>query len=615
MVSIFSSVGSPAGFALLVLSPSFWPSLLAVVSGLLLLSGLDDFIPVLICLRQWLKDKKLSLPAQNETHPDPPRTAERRIAIFVPCWKESGVIAKMVRHNLATLQYSAFDIFLGVYPNDEATVEVATALSETFPNVHVAICAHPGPTSKADCLNAIYRRMCSLEEEGDKSFDTVVLHDAEDVIHPQSLSVINSKRNSYAMVQVPVLPIPTPFREFTHAIYCDEFSEFQTIDMCARQFCGSFVPSNGVGTGFAREILEQLATERDGCIFDPESLTEDYEIGVYAHHAGYAQCFGPLTRTTKDFIATREYFPMRIQSAIRQRTRWVTGIALQCWEHVGWRGSAWTRYWFWRDRKGLLANPLSLLTNVLFVAGAMDWFQSIADHRPWAFAISNPHVVLLCLSTTILQCFRLTLRMACVARLFGIPFAAGVPLRSFHANFINCCATFRAIWRYVHARLHNRGHVWLKTEHAYPSGHSLQLHRRELTEVLVRSGFLSAEDLAAVLRDKPPEISLAEFLLANHILSEPDLCRAVSMQSGLPSTRIDVRRVKSRVVRCLPSHLEKRFGIVPFKIHAGRLHIAGQQAPQPDIWDELKNFTQLPVEFQLVTKANYEQLRQLLLSN
>lgn len=612
MFPFSSNVELPGAIALLVLSQSLWPSLLALVSGLLLLSGIDDFVPVLICLRQWLRDKYLPLVKQDDLHPVPTRAAERRIAIFVPCWKESGVIANMVRHNLATLQYSAFDIFLGAYPNDEATVEVVTGLSETFANVHAAICPHPGPTSKADCLNSIYRGMCFLEQQEDKYFDTVVLHDSEDVIHPQSLNVIDKKRELYAMVQVPVLPIATSFREMTHAIYCDEFSEFQTIDMCARQFCGSFVPSNGVGTGFAREILEQLATERGGVIFDPKSLTEDYEIGVYAHHAGFKQCFGPLTRTAKDFIATREYFPMSIRSAIRQLTRWVTGIALQCWEHVGWRGSVWTRYWFWRDRKGLIANPLSLLTNVLFLAGAIDWFQSIADHRPWAFAISNPHVILLCWSTTIFQCFRLSLRMACVARLFGIRFAAGVPLRSFHANFINCCATFRAVWRYTHARLNNRGHVWLKTEHAYPTGHSLQLHRRELAEVLLGSGFLSEEDLAAVLHDKPAETQLAEFLLTSRMLSEADLCRAVSLQSGVPSARVDIGRVKRRVVRCLPLHFEKRYGIVPFKIQAGRLHVAGQQVPPQNAWNELKHFTQLPVEFQLVTRGNYEQLRQLL---
>src|SRR4051794_18427598 len=67
----------------------------------------------------------------------------------------------------------------------------------------------------------------------------------------------------------------------------------KTVDMRARGYSNSFIPSNGVGTGFAREILEQLAQERSQ-IFDPASLTEDYEIGVYIHQAGYRQIFIPL---------------------------------------------------------------------------------------------------------------------------------------------------------------------------------------------------------------------------------------------------------------------------------------------------------------------------------
>ena len=63
-----------------------------------------------------------------------------------------------------------------------------------------------------------------------------------------------------------MLPLPTPFFELTHGVYCDEFAEFQNIDMHARQFSGSFVPSNGVGTGFAREILTGWSESAAKCL-------------------------------------------------------------------------------------------------------------------------------------------------------------------------------------------------------------------------------------------------------------------------------------------------------------------------------------------------------------
>jgi bacteriophage N4 adsorption protein B len=292
--------------------PSVWPSILALLAVLLLLSGIDDLVPLIICLVHRFVNRPAAVdPSLGEF-----LRQERRIAIFVPCWKESGVIGNMIRHNLAAICYSNFDFFIGVYPNDEPTLATASHLADSYRNVHVAACPHPGPTSKADCLNWIYQRMLLYEEEHGISFDTVVLHDAEDLIHPEALGLINRARATYAMVQVPVLPLTTPVQEFTHGIYCDEFAEYQTIDMPARQLSHSFIPSNGVGTGFARGILDELARERGNRVFDPASLTEDYEIGVHVHECGYEQLFAPLRHDDRGWVATREYFPRRVRSAI-----------------------------------------------------------------------------------------------------------------------------------------------------------------------------------------------------------------------------------------------------------------------------------------------------------
>ncbi|HEY6987666.1 MAG TPA: glycosyl transferase family protein [Bryobacteraceae bacterium] len=581
-----------------------WPWLLGTLAVTLLISGIDDFIPVLICLVHRLRHRKAG---EREAG----TAAGRRIAIFVPCWKESEVIGNMVRHNLAAIRYRNFDFFLGVYPNDEATLAATTQLAEVFHNVHVAECANPGPTSKADCLNWVYRRMLRFEEDHGAYFDTIVLHDAEDMIHPEALALIDRERATYAMVQVPVLPLATKPQEVTHGVYCDEFAEFQTIDMHARQFSGSFVPSNGVGTGFAREILDRLATER-GDVFDAESLTEDYEIGVYIHAAGYRQLFAPLQRKEGEFIATREYFPRTARSAIRQRTRWITGIALQCWERRGWRGNWRTRYWFWRDRKGLIANPISLLTNVLFLAGITSWCVAAAQHQPWPLAVQDPALVMLCWLTLMLQCLRTGLRMVCVARIFGMTFALAVPLRAFHGNLINCSATLRALWRYAYNRWHGKTHAWLKTDHAYPAHDALAHHRGELTDVLVSCGFVSQQKLSLALAGLPSGENLAEYLRASGVVSDDDVCKALSLHTGIPSLKVDAHKVKALVARSLPAHLEKRHGILPVRVHCGKLLVAGRNVPSADALEELQSFTSLPIEFQLVTQRNYEELQKLL---
>jgi adsorption protein B len=594
-------------FFLVFVFSSLWPWALGVLAAGLLLSGIDDFIPLLICVAHYIFNAKTRRSASIGELVQ----AQRRMAIFVPCWKESDVIGNMVRHNLAAIRYKNFDFFLGVYPNDEPTVAAATRLAEVFPNVHVALCRYPGPTSKADCLNWAYDRMQQFERESGAYFDTVVLHDAEDMIHPEALALIDRERARYAMVQVPVLPLPTGLREVTHGVYCDEFAEFQTIDMHARQYSGSFVPSNGVGTGFAREILDRLAQEREQ-VFDAESLTEDYEIGVYIHASGYRQFFAPLKRIKGDFIATREYFPRTGRSAIRQRTRWITGIALQCWERRGWRGDWRTRYWFWRDRKGILANPLSLLTNFLFLAGLTNWSFCALAGRPWDFAVHNPRIIALCWLTLSLQCLRLTLRMFCVGRIFGPVFALAVPLRAFHGNLINCCATLRALWRYLHARRGGNKLVWLKTEHAYPTRDSLAQQRGEFSEVLVGCGCISKEKLEQVMAEMPAGTDLYEHLLVRKLVSDDDLCRAISLHAGVPASPVDAQKVKQRVARCLPANVERRFGLVPVDMQAGRLVVAGRRVPALGVLEELKDFTSLPVDFHLVTRRNYEELRELL---
>ncbi len=549
--------------------------------------------------------------------PDKPPTAlvesateRRRIAIFVPCWRESAVIGNMVRHNLAAIQYANYDFFLGVYPNDQETVLVAQGLAAVFPNVHVAITCDAGPTSKADCLNCIFKRMTEFEKDEGAAFDTVVLHDAEDIIHPDALSLIDRERYSYDMVQVPVLPIATPLTEITHGVYCDEFSEFQTIDMPARQYSRSFVPSNGVGTGFAREILDGLAEER-GEVFDAASLTEDYEIGVHIHAAGYRQTFAKLTAAYQTLVATREYFPRTVRTAIRQRTRWVTGIALQCWERRGWQGSWRTKYWFWRDRKGLWASPLSLLTNLLFLAGLLDWAASAIQNRPWMFALNNPALFVLAALTTGLQCFRIALRMLCVMRIFGISFAMGVPLRSFAGNLINCVASIRAIFRYIEARRQGRKHAWLKTEHAYPTSAALVQQRGELSEVLIKGRLLTETTLSEVKALMTPGQDLGEFLLLKGLVSEEALCRCQSLHSGVMSGRVEMEAVRPSVVRSLPKHLTRRFGVLPVAVHRGRLLVAAATVPPADAFEEMKNFTGLAIDFQLVTRSNFDELRKL----
>ena len=225
---------------------------------------------------------------------------------------------QMLERTVSTLHYAAYDIFVGVYPNDELTVRAVTEVARQHPRVQVAMLPHPGPTSKGDCLNCVYRRMQEHEERTGEKYEIIVTHDAEDVVHPESLRLISWFAADYAMVQIPVLALPTPGHELTHGLYCDEFAEYQLKDIPVRQALDGFLPSNGVGCGFERKALERLAESREGRIFDPASLTEDYENGLQLHAMGYRQIFVPVRFEGGAPMATREYFPRRRRAAARQ---------------------------------------------------------------------------------------------------------------------------------------------------------------------------------------------------------------------------------------------------------------------------------------------------------
>jgi bacteriophage N4 adsorption protein B len=532
--------------------------LLIPLAALMLVSGLDDFVLVLAMAWQWIGRRRFPPgPSEAELRLVP----EQRIAVFVPLWREDRVIRRMLEHNLAAIRYRQYDFFVGAYPNDEPTLDAVRDAERRYPNVHLAVCPHDGPTSKADCLNWIYQRMLLFEDHRGLHFDIIVTHDAEDLVHPDSLRWINFHSRSCDMVQVPVLPLATPLRSLTHGVYCDEFAEYQTKDVPLRTVLGGFLPSNGVGTGYTRCAIEKLAETSSNRVFEPDCLTEDYENGLRLHRLGFRQMFVPLRFTREQPMATREYFPQSFRQAVRQRTRWVIGIALQSWERHGWRGGPAVAYWFWRDRKSLLGHPVSIAGNAVFLCGLTSWLWSRMTGLTWELghAIDQPLFTRLLVATTSLQTLHMLIRAACSGRIYGWRFALGVPIRAVWANWINSVATTLAVYRYARARLEHRPLVWLKTEHMYPSREALRQHR-------------------------PPE---------------------PAVWTPCP---VDIGSIRREVARSLPLRIIKKWRSLPLRVADGCLFVASPDPPGHDVEAALRSFTRLEIRFQLVSEDDFNRL-------
>jgi adsorption protein B len=555
-----------------------------------LMSGLDDlFIVYVWCLPR----RKRLLPTSAALA----RIPERRIAIFVPLWHEDRVIGQMLRRTLSSVCYEKYDVFAGVYSNDEATASAVREVARDWPRLHVAVVGHDGPTSKGDCLNAIYEDMTAWEAARGVRFEIVLTHDAEDLVYADSLRLINWFSRDYEMVQIPVLPLPTPFREFTHGVYCDEFAEFQLKDIVVRRLLGGFLPANGVGTGFERNALEALAATRGGLMFDPACLTEDYETGYRLHDLGYRQLFIPLELDGRALAATREFFPRNWRAAVRQRSRWITGIVLQGWEYHGWRGPANRLYWFWRDRKGIVGNLLSPFSNLLFLAGFCCWGN---------MAKAPPLVSALCFLSLGIAAIHVLIRGRASATIYGWRFALGVPLRMLWGNLVNLAATAIAIRGYVASVAGLRKLTWNKTEHVYPLAGASANPR--LGEVLVRLRCLSEAQVHKALAAQPSGVRLGEYLMQSQQLTEENLYRALSLQAGLELGLPKAGEVSARATHALPADTSRRWKVLPYRVSAGQMHLLTPEIPTTEMLHDLERVATLDLRFRLVQPRDYDRM-------
>lgn len=412
---------------------------------------------------------------------------ERQVAIIVPAWQESGVIGQMLHNTVKSMEYKRYHVFVGVYPNDPKTRDEVETLSAAFPNIHCVIVDNPGPTKKSDCLNQVVRNILKYEAGSGEQFDIFVNHDAEDVVHPFELKLVNWYTRTNGMVQIPVFSLDRNPRALVACHYMDEFAEWHTKDLVIRSALTGMTPSAGVGTAFSRAAIDALLKARNNEIFNPNSLTEDYDIAQFLFHLGFKSQFiryrarmpyklattfrkRVVLRYRREMVATREYFPDRFRAAIRQKARWMQGICFQGWRQIGWQGRTIDRYFLWRDRKQLLTAPAVILAYLIFFMAAA---LLIAPHIWRGFPVLPPLIerdwvwTLIYINLGYLV-NRLLHRALFVWTAHGLRFVLLSPVRAVVGNFIGFFAFARALRQYIFSGLTGRSVAWDKTTHAFP---------------------------------------------------------------------------------------------------------------------------------------------------
>lgn len=399
-----------------------------------------------------------------------------RAAILVPAWHEDAVIGDMVAHMLRAWRQRDFIVYVGCYRNDPATLAAAAAGAGGDPRVRLVVNEVDGPTTKADCLNRLYAALRADEARSGVQFRNVVMHDAEDMVHPAALAVIDRALAEVEFVQLPVRPEPQPASIWIAGHYSDEFTEAHAKTLVVRDALGAAIPAAGVGCGFSREALASLARLRMAAgetgPFAAECLTEDYELGLLIARDGGRSRFLRLRDEDGHLVATRSYFPATLETSVRQKARWIHGIALQGWERLGWKGRPVEIWMALRDRRGPLtavvlaaAYLLLVIEGVLGAARLAGWVDWLAPSPLLRFMIAAS------MASFVWRCL---MRFAFTAREYGLFEGLIAIPRIFLGNVIAIMAGRRALVAYM--RTLGGGEVsWDKTGHGiHPAASAAQ---------------------------------------------------------------------------------------------------------------------------------------------
>lgn len=433
---------------------------LFAAAGFLLL-GASDLLVDILWITHSIRRTRRRLPsacAATLARPAVPG----RIIVFIPAWQEDAVIGRMLEASLERIAHDDYRLYVGCYPNDSATIAAVHAIDDA--RVRLVIGEAPGPTTKADCLNTLWRALIADEAAAGFIAKAVVLHDAEDVVHSAELRVFDTLIERFDMVQLPVLPLIDRDSRWIAGHYADEFAEAHGKELVVREMLGAALPSAGVGCAFARGALAEIAGDTGP--FDPSCLTEDYEVGLRLHAAGRRAVFVRLPGLASGpVVVTREYFPATIDAAVAQKARWMVGIALAGWDRLGWSGG-------WAERWMRLRDRQSVLAAVLLVAGYFALLAFVALHLATLAGLYQPAPLPRTLRTLFevslaMLGWRLAMRSLFVGRAYGWKEALRAPPRVVVSNIIAMMAARRALAGYLGIR--RTGTVrWDKTRHAFP---------------------------------------------------------------------------------------------------------------------------------------------------
>jgi adsorption protein B len=224
-----------------------------------------------------------------------------------------------------------------------------------------------------------------------------------------------------------------------------------------------------------------------GHVLHPGTVTEDYILGAEAHREGYSSTFVygcPPDEPT--IVGTLEYFPKTFWASVRQKSRWIYGIAFDATSRLGWSGSLWDKFFFYRDRKGAITNLLAPLSLLLLIIALLIGVK----HKSLSPALDLLLATMLVFNIIVMS-LRLYFKAISFRRIYGVYGIGGILFRWPLAIVINAVAVLRAWWSFlIESGLASRPITWVKTQHELPP--VLEPMARHAARPVARRAFVPA---------------------------------------------------------------------------------------------------------------------------
>ena len=361
-------------------------------------------------------------------------------SVILPARHEEAVIATTIERVVrAAYPPELLQVLVVCAADDTGTIgtaerEIRKLESEGFHNASVIV-FHDTPINKPHGLNAALPHAVH---------DVVTIFDAEDDIHPQIFTVVNSVM---AQEHVRVVQAGVQLMNFSSSWYStlnvlEYFFWFKSrLHYHARH---GAVPLGGNTVFFERELLHTLGG------WDDSNLTEDAEIGLRLSTMGE-----PIRVVYDDRYVTKEETPPTLAAFIRQRTRWCQGFMQTLhkgtWKQLPTRRQRWLAFYTLAFSRGQAMLGIYFLSSLVMT-----------------FILKTPVLIALIASLPVLML--LAHFLTSVVGLYEFTDAHGLKATPsnvarmtvawFPYQLVLAYAAMRALWRQLAG-----GSDWEKTEH------------------------------------------------------------------------------------------------------------------------------------------------------